>query len=147
MDDLKPRAKVVQPLASKKIPTIRFSPVLGERCATDAPYPLAFEVVRAQLDAVNLREVFADITNGMIRAKFHWLWIFPFKLEIVFYSAGISTVIDGDERANRGFFKRVRRKRSARLIAHLCSLEIDPTLHAVAAAKHPETVRPPQHSV
>lgn len=147
IDDLKPRAKVVQPIGAKKAGTIKFNPVLGERCATDSPYALAFEAVRSQLTVAGLKEASAQFEKGHIRAKFRWLWIFPFSLHIVFYSAGISTVIDGDERACRGFFKWVRRKKSARLIAQLCSAPIEPATVEAAASQHPETIRPPEHTV
>lgn len=146
-DNLTPRAKVVQPIRKDTRIVIHFNQVMAERCASDAPYRYIFEAVRSVLGEVELLELSHDIGQGSIVTGFRWLWIIPLKLSIAFYSAGVSTVIDADNRPGRGWFHRAREKKAMQLVERLTRADFEGAALESAASVHAETVRPPMHSV
>lgn len=146
-DNLTPRAKVVQPIRSEAKLEFRFNKVLAERCASDAPYRYVFEAVRSKLSSVELTEVSHAFEPGELVTTFRWLWIIPVTLRVAFYSAGLSTVIDADAEAGRGWFRRARDRKATQLVTALTSVVFSGPDLAASVAIYPENGRAPAHTL
>ncbi|PAW79787.1 MAG: hypothetical protein B9S32_00220 [Verrucomicrobia bacterium Tous-C9LFEB] len=146
-DNLTPRAKVVQPIRSEAKLEIRFNQVLVERCASDAPYRYVFEAVRSKLAEVKLTEVSRNFEKGEIVTTFRWMGFVPVTLRMAFYSAGLSTIMDADAEAGRGWFHRARDRKARQLVERLTATVFAGTTLAAAVAVYPEETRAPEHTV